>query len=263
MTDGAFYAYLNVISNTTWAVTIRHSFVIVFASRAVADEWWRFVSAPVVAARNGDSTFLSRLSYFLSDTPTITRTTPQFYTCETSSPGMHINFLSNKLISAQFSGRMFLEKPEWLRLNQSFIPVQPIIDHISGKRFRIRAKQNPNLYWAFRDKNSIVDTSTTPSFHILVVELANIAEAPSFRIVGRDVPDGTILIGTDVIKIQVDDTNYVSREVKEINKENPFETPTWARLVWKNVGQPAEFKFSEFEEGGIMPDCDLRWELVR
>jgi len=93
--------------------------VIVFASRAVADEWWRAIST-------GSNTILSN---------NIQRIAPQFYTHDPNQCNIFNFFTDYRFtsISNQFRGRMFfaLDNDRGGR-GISIIPPQEITDHISG-----------------------------------------------------------------------------------------------------------------------------------
>ncbi|KDQ60260.1 hypothetical protein JAAARDRAFT_191661 [Jaapia argillacea MUCL 33604] len=108
-----FHAYLK---NSVDDATLRY--VMTFASREVADEWWRIVSTP-------PSPY----------TKTITRISPQFYTHK-NDPLLVCDFFCGRYHEATppFLGRMF-----FTTLNRSdlgdglaIIPPIDIADHVSG-----------------------------------------------------------------------------------------------------------------------------------
>lgn len=90
--------------------------VITFASRAVADEWWRAVST-------SDAPFLRN---------SIQRITPHLYSHDTDQFALNSFFNTPELkaISDNFRGKMFPVVDDAPAI--TIIPTEPIVDHVSG-----------------------------------------------------------------------------------------------------------------------------------
>lgn len=93
--------------------------MIIFASREIADEWWRAVSSTNIDILKNN----------------IKRITPQFYTHDTRHFNIFHFFVERRLkdISEKFRGKMFLvlENDRGGR-GITIIPTQSIIDRASG-----------------------------------------------------------------------------------------------------------------------------------
>lgn len=95
-------------------------FVIVFATRDVADEWWRAIQT--AAANN------------VAGWNTVTRVTPQLYTHKPGTKNIRESIIE-KNVASQLSTKIFFQL-----LNDrdgrlvDFIPTQFTKDHISGKQ---------------------------------------------------------------------------------------------------------------------------------
>lgn len=113
MSDHVYDYRYQVAKDHTWRM------VIVFASRLVADEWWRAISTSTVD--------------FLKNN--LQRVTPQFYTHNTQRWNFYHFFSDYRVrhISNQFRGKMFLvlENDVYGR-GISIIPTQTIVDHANG-----------------------------------------------------------------------------------------------------------------------------------
>jgi hypothetical protein len=129
---GAFYVYIHDVSIHAFILVTQksHAFeqvagddqwrmVIIFATRAIADEWWRAVSTSQNVLLKGN----------------ITRITPQFYTHNTRQWNVYNFFTESRVqeVAERFRGKMFLD----LENDQSgrgitIIPMQSIVDHSSG-----------------------------------------------------------------------------------------------------------------------------------
>ncbi|KAF9042894.1 hypothetical protein BJ165DRAFT_1529050 [Panaeolus papilionaceus] len=167
-----FYAYIHNIRDDN---TLR--LIMVFATRGIADQWWRAISSSVHAG------FFQRIS-------------PQFYThddrCSVYEFFTHERF---KPMSEKFRGKMFFT---WIddRTGRGLpiIPPQVITDHISGNWFYIRSTTNPSLYWHLQGDQIIVSNEKTTQFQIK----------------GRSLKDGTIMIEEDPITIHIDNRRHVA-----------------------------------------------------
>ncbi|KAG1791849.1 uncharacterized protein HD556DRAFT_1309667 [Suillus plorans] len=102
-----FYAYVKHLTNNRTS-----RYVITFASRAVADEWWRAVSTSTTGFANG-----------------IQRVDAQFYTHET-----HLAHAPDSLITAgvatQFLGKVFFTSLNDLNMNLRGLNIIPPLDHL-------------------------------------------------------------------------------------------------------------------------------------
>ncbi|KDQ09333.1 hypothetical protein BOTBODRAFT_117246 [Botryobasidium botryosum FD-172 SS1] len=162
---GVFYAYAKNV-NDDW----RSRYLIVFASRSVADEWWRAVSE--------SGTRFSNI---------IRRISPQFYTHD-----YDVACIADTIKDVRVAGS-FLGKVFFTLLNDkdsrilSVIPEQNITDHISGNLFHIRSKSDPREFWYCPPDDDRVYASRK--------------ERTQFRIRLRreGSTDGTVMIGSDEI----------------------------------------------------------------
>ncbi|KAF9072271.1 hypothetical protein BDP27DRAFT_1361122 [Rhodocollybia butyracea] len=169
MSNGVFYAYIHNIRDDNTARV-----VITFASRAVADEWWRSISG---------------IGY------NIKRITPQFYTHDTDRANVLYFFVDApfKSIAEQFRGRMFLTlQNDRGGRGIDIIPPRSVGDYVSGSLF------DP---WATRICIGFtihpVDTSVPPT------------ERTHFQIMANNMPRGTVMISTDPITIHIDEKHMV------------------------------------------------------
>ncbi|KAF9480243.1 hypothetical protein BDN70DRAFT_625204 [Pholiota conissans] len=220
-----FYAYINNISDHCWRM------VAVFANRAVADEWWRAISTSSV------SSHFQRLS-------------PQFYTHDASKANVYDFFTDSRFsnISDQFRGKLLLTVLEdtYARISFSVIPVQEVTDHISGNwciyllslsevpksrplRFYIRSKTDPARYWQLSNGGELC--------------LSNTAHT-RFQVKARNVPDGTVMIGSDMIYLHVG----VGKQNLIVSDYHHALTGS-SGLQAVSEGVPHEFCFSDLENG--------------
>ncbi|KAL0064185.1 hypothetical protein AAF712_008907 [Marasmius tenuissimus] len=171
-----FYAYAKQVGDVEHA-----RFLIVFASRAVADEWWRAVST------SPDTAYSSK----------ITRVTPQFYTH--AEGGNIIDSISMDNVAKDFvdlvvftllddrNGRTF-----------SMIPQgpDPITDYISYNWFYIRSKSDRNVYWYSTVKGDKEANEGTI--------VASCTRSTRFRVTTRDENlNGKVMINSDEIQFQL------------------------------------------------------------
>ncbi|KAL0070459.1 hypothetical protein AAF712_002291 [Marasmius tenuissimus] len=128
-------------------------YLIVFATRAVADEWWRAVSTSSNTAYSG----------------TVVRVTPQFYTHDPSRANIAYS-INDASVAKKFLGTViFTLLPD--RDGRAFQLIQPspepITDYISNSWFYIRSKGDRSVYWHCNNKGTIV-ASRTNSTRFLV-----------------------------------------------------------------------------------------------
>ncbi|KAF7374086.1 hypothetical protein MSAN_00289600 [Mycena sanguinolenta] len=174
---GAFYAYIHDISNERcWRM------VIIFASRVVADEWWRAMSTSTID--------------FLKNN--IQRITPQFYTHNTAQWNFYTFFSDKRVrnISDKFRGKMFivLEHDHDGR-GITIIPLQSIVDHASGDWFSIRSKANASQYWYYDETLGCITISEI--------------QRTSFRITSVNMHEGAIMVKADQITLTVQGHGFV------------------------------------------------------
>ncbi|KAI0802065.1 hypothetical protein BC629DRAFT_1591704 [Irpex lacteus] len=168
---GPFYAYAKHVSEeTTWR------YLIVFATRSVADEWWRVVSTTTNAQVAGS----------------IQRITPQFYTHDPNKIVVANTILAGQ-VAAQFSTKMFfvLQTNRDAAVPFEVIPPLPadIADNLSGNWFYIRTPGPNPAYWYYDTTQGVVVASRNHSTR--------------FRITAVDdnIKDGTVLINSDLVEL--------------------------------------------------------------
>jgi hypothetical protein len=125
-----FYAYAEQ-SNNYWSAR----YLITFASRGVADEWWRAVSTTTV----------------VKFSESIQRVNAQFYTYNMARARISDSLATNG-VATQFSNKMFftlLDDESGRHL--SVIPSPDFADHISG-----------NSFFSFAQKSHLTTTGTVP-----------------------------------------------------------------------------------------------------
>jgi len=177
-----FYAYAKNISDD-WS----YRYVIVFASSAVADEWWNAVSSA-------------------TSTPfpaSVKRITPQFYTHNPATANISTS-ITNSQVAAQFLGQVF-----FTLLNDrdgrilSIIPEQYVTSNINGNTYFIRSKVEPKEYWYCPGSSGNI----VPGTGIRVSP----TDRTRFRIHITNKPsdDKSIMIGSDDISITLPQTNLV------------------------------------------------------
>ncbi|KAG1895825.1 uncharacterized protein F5891DRAFT_650036 [Suillus fuscotomentosus] len=122
-----FYAYVKQITDN-WSAR----YVITFASREVADEWWRAVSTSAVT----------------SFVTSVQRVDAQFYT-HNILVANSVDSLTTAGVATQFLGKVFFTLLNDLGgRGLSIIPqLEYFADHISGNSFFIRSKVAPYDYW--------------------------------------------------------------------------------------------------------------------
>ncbi|KZP16314.1 hypothetical protein FIBSPDRAFT_794583, partial [Athelia psychrophila] len=122
-----FYAYIaNILDEATFRL------LAIFASRTVADEWWRAVSASPHAR------FIKRAA-------------PQFYAHDATQCNLSgfFEMPEFKPIAEKFRGRMLFTQLNDGLLGITIIPPQEVTDHISGGWYHIRSAANHALCWHY------------------------------------------------------------------------------------------------------------------
>ncbi|KAG2103954.1 hypothetical protein BD769DRAFT_1367197 [Suillus cothurnatus] len=197
-----FYAYVkNVSSNSTYR------YVIVFASRAVADEWWRAVSTSSV----------------VKFTESIRRINAQYYTHDVGQANA-ADSLTTAGVATQFLGKVFFTLQYDLggRILSIIPSPDHFTDHISGNSFFIRSKVSPYQYWycPLQGTKAVYVSST---------------ERTRFRVSRNGSGTaGTIMIGSDEIAITL---TTVSQSINVV--------PESGQVIVSNAPKSG-LKFSDF-----------------
>jgi hypothetical protein len=213
--NGPFYAYIiNFNDDNTWRT------VLIFASRAVADEWWRAVST-------SNSPQLQAGAF--------RRVTPQLYTHNPGGFNVHNFFIDGaiKAISEPFRGKLFLQlQNDRLGRGIDIIPAQTIVDHGSGDWFSIRSKADARKYWYYDEASQSIRVSET--------------RRSAFQVTAPGIQKGMIMIGTDDITIRVQKHGYVVLTTRGNAGER-------AMQVTPNESDAFNFKFSDLAQGRFAP----------
>ncbi|KAK0628339.1 hypothetical protein B0T17DRAFT_150669 [Bombardia bombarda] len=138
-----FYAYAISVVIPTNASSYQlgsGNYVITFANRAVADEWWRAITD----IAKTDSNYVN-----------ITRVTPQLYNYDYSKINIATT-ISNANKAQSFYDRVFFTPFSGAL---SIIPLIDITDHISGTTYFIRSKISPDTFWYVDPSSSVVTAS--------------------------------------------------------------------------------------------------------
>ncbi|KAG1788945.1 uncharacterized protein HD556DRAFT_835462 [Suillus plorans] len=165
-----FYAYVKQITDN---VTYRYT--ITFASREVADEWWRAVSTSTVT----------------SFVTSVQRVNAQFYTHNVNVANA-ANSLTTTGVATEFLGKVFFTlENNWDGRGLSIIPpLEHFADHISGNSFFIRSKVAPYDYWYYP-----TSSNTTNAVYV------SRTERTRFTVSLTSGTAGTVIIGSDNIVI--------------------------------------------------------------
>jgi hypothetical protein len=200
---------MNVENNQT------SRFILTFADRYVADEWWRAVST------SGASSLSS-----------IRRISSQFYSHDARTFNALDFFSDNKIsdVAQPFRRQLFVTLlHDHGGRELSIIPPITARDFVSGEWFRIRSKWDTNLFWEYSPDQQRIRTSNNFSM---------------FRIVARDVPEGTIMIRKDIVSISVmsdsGNTLYISTE------RDGYAIAS---------GTPSDYSLSQLDEGRFIRDA--------
>ncbi|KAF5369105.1 hypothetical protein D9615_010418 [Tricholomella constricta] len=192
---GLFYAYAKNI-NDDWS----YRYLITFATRDVADTWYRAVTDSVAS---GYQRFAA-----------VKRVSLQFYTHDPA--GNIPDTITDPKVALALRGQMFftLIHDRDARI-LSVIPVLNYSDHISGASFYIRSVAQPDTYW-------YIDTSKPRSF---VVASREHRTRFTITIADKNRAPGTVIIGGDDVYITtVDGTNIGISNQQDIlgHSANPF-----------------------------------------
>jgi hypothetical protein len=183
-----FYAYAkNINDDWSWR------YVIAFASRSVANEWWRAVSTS------------SNTKY--SDS--VRRVNSTFYTHDPNQANVAYS-INDAQVAGKFLGKVFFTLlPDRDGRALSVIPVDDSADPASGDFFFIRSKAVPSEYWYVP---TLSDGSIKPDTLVYVSR----TERTRFRVrltSERKEGKGTIIIGSDEITITLTSANLSVRAV--------------------------------------------------
>lgn len=211
---GAFYAYIHdVAGDDQWRM------VIIFATRAIADEWWRAVSTSENALLAGN----------------ITRITPQFYTHDTRKWNVYRFFTESRInkVADPFRGKMFLvlENDRGGR-GITVIPMQSIVDHASGDWFSVRSKVNADHHWYYDPTLRQITVSDT--------------QRSSFKFSATNMHDGAIMIGVDTVFLVVQGHGFAVILVTRSGFS--------ALGVTTRESDAFKFKFDELDKGRFVYD---------
>jgi len=201
-----FYAYVKH-SNDDWSAR----YLITFASRAVADEWWRAVSTTTV----------------VKFSESIRRINAQFYTHNTGRAHI-VDTLTTNGVATQFSNKMFftlLDDRGGRHL--SVIPSPDFADHISGNSFFIRSKVTPYDYWYCP-----LSSDCNASDEVYVSR----TERTRFRISlsGRGTA-GTVMIGSDEIVITLTNLNLSVNVIASSGQAIVSNAPTKSKFKFSDL----------------------------
>ncbi|KAH7906056.1 hypothetical protein BJ138DRAFT_1117915 [Hygrophoropsis aurantiaca] len=177
---GLFYAYFRNV-NDDWS----YRYVAVFATREVADEWWRAVS------ESSNSRFAG----------SVKRITPQLYTHD---PNIYLVFtsLTTADVAPKFLGKVFFTLLPNRDAYTGFAPIPSpaMTDHVSGNIFFIRSKANPEEFWYCPPGQSGLVAGGTPVY-------SSTGNRTRFRIArisdSGSTPANSIMIGSDKISIEL------------------------------------------------------------
>ncbi|KAG1791616.1 hypothetical protein EV424DRAFT_1456845 [Suillus variegatus] len=230
-----FYAYVKHLTNNRTS-----RYVITFANRAVADEWWRAVSTSTTGFANG-----------------IQRVDAQFYTHETRLAHAP-DSLTTAGVATQFLGKVFftlLNDSDYRGLN-IIPPLDHFVDHISGKSFFIRSKVTPYDYW-YCPQSCNANTAV----------YASRTERTRFTISRTDRGTaGTVMIGPDRITVRLTTVN-LSVDVNAstghaILSPAPQSRLTFGALLNNFTVGPTLFENDERVKELLYTENGEEWELA-
>jgi len=232
-----FYVYLKSSKDY-----IYQHYILVFATRATSDEWWRALSTST------------------SPTITIKRITPQFYVYDPTSIGNSKidTFLQNYF--TQFLDKVFVTYLPDGNAVQSLspLPTQAGPDHISGNWFFIRNTAGEYWYCPL-DKNGNLVSKT--------IVYASTTNRTRFQVSIVGGQKGTVMIKTDKIVISPVSQLFVEPaedqdSVLTLHKGGGWDKPTLGSFKdlfgilppANNRGEPEVFVTAD--------DSGVEWELV-
>ncbi|RDB16765.1 hypothetical protein Hypma_002602 [Hypsizygus marmoreus] len=231
---GLFYAYAKNI-NDDWS----YRYVITFATRDVADSWFRAVTDSVAAGYNRFAA--------------VKRVSLQFYTHDPGA-GNIPDTITDPRVAQSFRGQV-----SFTLLNDrdgrilSVIPVLNYTDYTNGSSFYIRSVPQPDTYWYFDPSANIVVASRERRTKFTIT----IADSTRTR--------GTPIIGSDDVLITVGsgvNIGVANRLDQLSSSANPF--------PFKFSSFSTDFQIDYNVEGtartiGIIarnPNAGEKWELV-
>ncbi|KAG1901070.1 uncharacterized protein F5891DRAFT_1187765 [Suillus fuscotomentosus] len=230
-----FYAYVKQVTDNS-----TYRYVIIFASRAVADEWWRAVSTSTV------SSFVN----------SVQRVNAQFYTHNVNLANA-ANSLTTNGVATQFLGKVFFTLLNDLGGRGSSIipPLDHFADHISGNSFFIRSKVAPHDYWYF------------PKYNATNAVYVSRTERTRFTISRTDSGTaGTVIIGSDKIAITLTTAN-LSINVDTVTGQvilspAPQSGLTFSALLGNFTVGPSLMKSGESVKELLYTEHGEEWELA-
>ncbi|KIY72277.1 hypothetical protein CYLTODRAFT_486491 [Cylindrobasidium torrendii FP15055 ss-10] len=253
--------------------------VLAFTNSHVADEWWRHVS-----------THVEFVEFDLK------RASPQYYTFTTRARHRNSSRLSVNWpvipTPQEFSERMSIAtiyqgSPATHTPAIAMISSQNVPNRISGAWFYIRSKAPADVcYW---DVRAITRYSNEVPGYWYTTRTGNLAYNivgtrfvnTLFRVVARDLPMGDVLVGTDIVTLQIENPSVKRQELLDIvvidveeaiadssGVESELERDSYdsdreaddafvtdSGPLTTGSGQPAlEFKFADIEAGNFIFD---------
>lgn len=174
--NGLFYVYAKNI-NDDWS----YRYLITFATRDVADAWYRAV---IDSVAGGYQRFA-----------TVQRVTSQFFT---HNPGLGNipDTITDPKVALSLRGQIF-----FTLLNDrdgrilSVIPILNYVDRSSGDRFYIRSVSQPDVYWFYDGSRVVASRDRRTRFTITI---ADKKRAPSTIMIGSDEVFITLSSGSNI-----------------------------------------------------------------
>ncbi|KAG9025567.1 hypothetical protein FRB95_010054 [Tulasnella sp. JGI-2019a] len=231
---GVFYAFAkNINDDVTWR------YMIVFATRDVADSWFRAVQDSVAA---GYPTYAD-----------VKRVSPQWYT-HNPNVGRIDQTIVDQKVASQFLGKVFftLISDRDGRII-SPIPVLNYTDHISRASFYIRSGSQLDTYWYYDPVHQVVIASRHNRTRFIIT--IDKATAP-----------GTIMIGSDTVYITSvpDNVNIgvATGSTDQLGSSiNPFPIK-FSSFATDFLPIAGHFNDTSVEQVTLNPGKGERWELV-
>ncbi|KAG5652821.1 hypothetical protein H0H81_003537 [Sphagnurus paluster] len=238
-TTGLFYAYAKNIKDDA---TCRY--LITFATRDVADTWFRAVTKSVA---DGYKKFSA-----------VQRVAPQFYTHNPGEGNIRETINDARVpLASDLKGKVFftLIHDRDARI-QSIVPVLNYVDRISGKSYFIRSVADPNAFWYYDASRDILVASSDRRSR-LTITIAEKAHAAGSLILASDEVFITVAsgpcIGTNIGVTNQKD--HLSRSV------NPFQ------IKFSSLDE--DFQVDYYLEGNTNlgpiarnPGKGERWEII-
>ncbi|KAG8990397.1 hypothetical protein FRB94_013422 [Tulasnella sp. JGI-2019a] len=171
-TTGLFYAFAkSILDDAYWR------FLITFATRDVADSWFRAVE---------DSVHAGYTKY-----ADVKRVSPQWYTHNPNVGRIDETILDPK-VAAAFSGKIFftvLANREEREKTMVILPILNYADHINGATFSVRSVTQPDTFWYYDPAKKAVFASCNNRTRFTIT------------IAGGAKPPRTVMIGSDDVYI--------------------------------------------------------------